>query len=708
LASIEGLVENNTDWIDCRSPIARFRIAPPREGVVMSLIYRPRPAASRRFRIQAACVVAGLLVSPAIGAGKEVPWPEIPEAERALTMIPQDPEADAVVLLNERHGRIDRRADDWVNIQRYHWRMKIFTQAGERFGNVTIPASRYSRVSNIRARTIKTDGTVVALGEDQVFEKVLYKAGAWKVSEWVFSFPAVEPGVIIEYTYDRHDNYILYLQPFYFDGPEYTLKARMTQGVLKQMAYSFLCEMCPAGASPTVSKWNEGKQKGEFYEIELNNLPGYREEMLMPPRREAGARAEMVLMRWKGMGTYGLGRLDDFFIDWASVARYVGTYYKRAVDQGLIWMKPELERWTEGIADPRARVEAVIRHVQRDFQGVNWRGITGWSRPVREIIESKVADDEEKAVLILTALRLLKVEVWPALTCGIDYGSVNPGFFSLSQFSHVVMALPDSEGKIEWIDPSIDWAPLGFGSWRDSGADALLVKGLEGELIKLPKTLERSSTRYEVTLKPAQNGQADLAIEVEFAGEDAIEKRERWASSAGSAREEDLREWIRETRPGAELLSHEFVNLGELGEPLRLKMTARAPGLVTVADGVILVSNCVLTCYTSNPVSHRKRIHPIYVDRGWNIKESLTIVPPEGMRAVEVPAPAVAKAGLGKLTLRCSQESGGSARCRTDFVAPRRRWHPNEVENLRLMFDRIVEADRGMVAFRAEEGEAGS
>jgi hypothetical protein len=78
------------------------------------------------------------------------------------------------------------------------------------------------------------------------------------------------------------------------------------------------------------------------------------------------------------------------------------------------------------------------------------------------------------------------------------------------------------------------------------------------------------------------------------------------------------------------------------------------------------------------------------------------------MRAVEVPAPAVAKAGLGKLTLRCSQESGGSARCRTDVVAPRRRWHPNEVENLRLMFDRIVEADRGMVAFRAEEGEAGS
>jgi len=67
-------------------------------------------------------------------------WSNITPEERALKRVEQDPEADAVVLLNERNGKILRKADDFVNVLDYHFRYKILTERGKRYGDVEIGA----------------------------------------------------------------------------------------------------------------------------------------------------------------------------------------------------------------------------------------------------------------------------------------------------------------------------------------------------------------------------------------------------------------------------------------------------------------------------------------------------------------------------------------------------------------------------------------
>ena len=108
--------------------------------------------------------------------GKAEVWPEITQDERDLKRVEQDPDADAVVLLKERNGRILKRADDVVNVIDVHVRSKVLNERGKRYGDVQIKAGKYSRVSNIRARTIKADGTVVSLAPDPIFEKVTLPA----------------------------------------------------------------------------------------------------------------------------------------------------------------------------------------------------------------------------------------------------------------------------------------------------------------------------------------------------------------------------------------------------------------------------------------------------------------------------------------------------------------------------------------------------
>ncbi len=662
------------------------------------------------------CLGLALVLLPAGGTSlraaapsKEQPaetWPEITPEERALKRVEQDPDADAVVLLNERNGKIFRRADDFVNVLGYHFRYKILTERGKRYGDVEIEAGKYSRVSNIRARTVKPDGTAVPVAPDQVFEKVTFQVGDYKETAWVFHFPAVEPGAILEFRYDRHDNSLLFIDPFYFARSEFTLRARVTQAIPEDMGYTVLCDLCPGNQTPTVSPWREGKAKGQIYTMELRDLPAYKEEQLMPPPRDANPRLEMLLAHWKDRAIWGLGRQNQFFIDWPSVALYAWSYYQDAMKTGLSDIRPVVESWVQGIADPQEKVKAVFRHVQRDFRYRPYTQVFGRSHSIEWILKQMLADNEDKAVLLMTALKAIGMDSYTALVSGKDGGSLNPKFFSLSQFTHTVLAVPQSSGGYLWLDPTIGYAPFGFVPWKDSGAEALLIRDGKGEMVTLPTKNELTASRYKVTVKPHKDGKADVDVEAEFIGEDAVDLREELAPAAEAARKTYLEKWVQKKRNGAVLNTYAIESLEDQDKPLRLKLGLEVPGLVTSADEVVLVRGCVLTCEESNPISRAPRQYPFYVDRGWNEDETVVIQAPEGMKPAQAPPSFSAKSSVASHTFSCLSKDDQAVKCSHAFVGRRNRWPASEQANVRAMYDKIVEADRTTVAFERSEADA--
>lgn len=652
----------------------------------------------------AAVLLAGSAHAAAKKIQAEGDWPPITDEERALQKVALDPEADAVVLSHERHGKIVQRAEDWVNALSVHQRLKVLTEAGKRFAQVRIPAGKRSRVSNLQARTVKADGTVVPVASDQIFEKVVLEVGPFRLVEMVFSFPAVEPGAILEYRYDRHDDVLIYLRPWFFEGPEFTLRSRVTQTIPGGMGYSILCELCPPGTQPEITDWREGSLKGQRYSMELKNLPGYREEILMPPQREAGPRLEMSLQSRKNWAFEALGRQDRILTDWASVAQWAGFYYDRAIKEGQADLKRTVDGWVQGLSDPQERIRAVVRHVQDDFRYIPFDDVYGFSRPLGTILKERSADNEEKAVLLRGALQAIGVDSEIALVAGKHLGSLNPKFFSFSQFTHAVVALTRSDGTRQWIDPTVSHAPAAFMPWKDSGAGALLIKGKDGALVDLPARSELSATRYRVEVRPQAGGRALLDVEAQYLGEDAIEARQELRPSGEEGRRQYLQRWAEARRAGAVLKSHAFENLDDLDKPLKIRMEIDAPGLVTQGDEVLLVRGCVLSCLESNPISRDRRTHPFYVDRGWKVEETVVIRPPEGVSAPTLPPRADAKSALASLSFTCSPLGGGTVQCARTYAAPRGRWAAAEAKNLRSLMEKIVEADRSMVAFQRLAG----
>ena len=663
-----------------------------------------------------ACLVLAWVASPQYETRFRTPtlaadrsaeaWSEVPPEERSLKRVDQDPDADAVVLLNERNGKILKEADETLNVLDYHIRYKILTERGKRYGTFEIPAGKYSRVSNIRARTVKPDGTAIMVSPDQIFEKVVFQVADYKETAWVFHFPAVEQGVILEVRYDRHDYSLLFIDPFYFPGPEFTLRARMTQAIPEDMGYTVLCDLCPNNQQPSVAPWHEAKAKGQMFTMELRDIPGYRAEDLMPPERDASPRLEMLLAHWRNAAIWGLGRQNRFFIDWPSVALYAWTYYQNAMKTGLSDVRPVVEGWVQGIGESQDKVKAVFRHVQRDFRYRPFERVFGASHTIAWILKNKIADNEDKAVLLMTALKAVGIDSYTALVSGKDGGSLNPNFFSFSQFTHAVVAVPQQGGSYLWLDPTVTYAAYGFVPWKDSGADALLIKDGKGEMVTLPAKNELSASRYKIAVKPLKDGRADVDVDAEFTGEDAVDLRDDLAPAAEAARKTYVESWIQKKRNGAALISYTIEDIEDQDKPLRLKMSLEVPGLVTSADEVVLVRGCVLTCKESNPISRAPRQFPFYVDRGWNEDESVVIQAPEGMKPSQAPPLFSTKSAVATHTFSCMSVDDKSVKCSHVFVGRRNRWPATEQANVRAMYDKIVEADRTTVAFERSDAIA--
>src|SRR5687767_7070024 len=105
--------------------------------------------------------------------------------ELAVKSVSGDAGADAVIL---DWVRID---DDTVSTSSEYFRIKILTDEGKKHAEVELPYvpgyPLYSKITDVQARTIRPDGTVVPF-DGKIYDKVLFKARRAAVRAKTFTF----------------------------------------------------------------------------------------------------------------------------------------------------------------------------------------------------------------------------------------------------------------------------------------------------------------------------------------------------------------------------------------------------------------------------------------------------------------------------------------------------------------------------------------
>src|SRR5579872_1113720 len=156
--------------------------------------------------------------SPRLFAGDD--WQPIDPADLKETSEPGAPNADAVILYRE-HRHDVLKGENVV-----YFRIKILTQKGkEKWSDVELPYDKkYTKIKDIKARTIRPDGTIV-LFEGNALDRTLLKGRHIKVQARVFTMPQVDIGSVIEYRYKVEERKCCLLREWIVQTELYQRKA---------------------------------------------------------------------------------------------------------------------------------------------------------------------------------------------------------------------------------------------------------------------------------------------------------------------------------------------------------------------------------------------------------------------------------------------------------------------------------------------------
>lgn len=140
-----------------------------------------------------------VVASPAlVGAQFQQPTNE----ELKMTADPKAPGTAAVYLYFE------ETTNDPQHYYSVYARIKVLQEKGKELATVELPYMQgNSRITDIKARTIHSDGTIIPLigkPDDLLIVRAMTKYGDFEVNRKVFNLPSVEVGSILEYRYEIH------------------------------------------------------------------------------------------------------------------------------------------------------------------------------------------------------------------------------------------------------------------------------------------------------------------------------------------------------------------------------------------------------------------------------------------------------------------------------------------------------------------------
>ena len=218
------------------------------------------------------------------------------DEELKMTADPKAPGAAAVYL------NIEEVANDPLHFQSVYIRIKVLQEKGKELATVELPyLSSSTKITDIKARTIHSDGTVIPLTgkpEDLLSAKMSEKDGEkLQFSRKIFTLPSVEVGSILEYRYElRYDDNHFSSPTWEIQRPYFVHKARYTFTPFKtflannQSASTMFLVDSRSRAVNSLIWWTIlpkdvtlKTDAAGLYHVDLTDIPAAPDEEWMPP-----------------------------------------------------------------------------------------------------------------------------------------------------------------------------------------------------------------------------------------------------------------------------------------------------------------------------------------------------------------------------------------------------------------------------------------
>ncbi len=583
------------------------------------------------------CFVVCLLARlHGVGYAK-VEWEEIDEAELKKTAYEEAPEAPAVILFDR--GRIDmgfiQGTRDFNIIREKYCRIKILTEKGYDYANVRILRHEKEKIDDLEARTILPDGKVIELDKNE-FHKNIIKTGG-DSGDWyetVFTFPALEPGCIIEYKYEKKSQNIFFIDKWYFQNELYTFHSKITAEILSFFSYTYY--LFPPGIirmqTGEEKLWYDGNvklQKGQFI-WELDSIPGIVNEPLSPPMNSYRTQIFFAMSAFRFPGQL---QKVPIFNSWNKVAETYFNMYSGI--KGSKEIKAAAEQCTGASTQKAEKIRDIFNYVKEHCRYKKSYVAEVYPTEPKATLKNKEGDTADLSALMIQMLRDVDIEAFPAVILTKHDPPFLNNFPSPTQFTKMIVYIPDPENPL-WINPAGSFVNCEMLPWDDQEQAAIIINSKEGTFSKTPSSTPAENViSHDATMTIGPEGSIEVVGSVTLSGvcEDIC------AGKIDGMTEEDCKKYVKEQvcpfNEDAEITALDIPqDLHDLDSLCIHYSFKSASGVQAISDRLIL-NPAISHRLSAEPFEALQRANPVFLKYPYSINVALRLNIPEGYELAE-------------------------------------------------------------------------
>lgn len=616
---------------------------------------------STHRRLSIACSIVlfcAFLSLPAMGQYKE--WKPIsPEEISAKTPVVEK-DADAEALFWEQ--RIDDSASDELDMWHYV-RVKVFTERGrEKYSKFDIPYSKDTKVKNLAARVIKTDGTIVDVAEKDIFDREIVKAGGVKIKAKSFAVPNIEPGVIVEYKYKESID----------DAGASGMRLQLQRDLpVQRLIYYYK----PYNGDPMYQVYNTdnvsfNKDTKGYWMAQRTNVPAFRDEPRMPP--EDTVRPWLLLTSTRlnitsvsaGGLSFVIKNPDNPDSYWGAFAGEKSGTIKFILKKNKD-IKAAAEQITAGATSDDEKLRKLYDFCQKEIKNQFYNAsITAEQRRKLPAIKNMVDVLKRKEASVPGYVDWLFGALAGSL--GMDVrlaytGNRSQIFFSPrmtnDRLLHLSAIAVKSGTNYRFFNPGDPFLPYGMMPWHDEESMAILI-GPEDYLWKDTPVTPHSQSAHKRTaaLTLKEDGTLEGDVTVEITGQPALSYRQANYDETPEKHSEFLRDAIKARISSAEVTNMSVENVLDHTKPLIQRYRVSIPNYAQKTGKRLFVQPGFFEYGPSPVFSGSERKYGVFFPYPWSETDKIEIKLPAGftLDSADKPAPISDPQKIGQLKIDIS------------------------------------------------------
>ncbi|HSN85967.1 MAG TPA: DUF3857 domain-containing protein [Thermoanaerobaculia bacterium] len=481
--------------------------------------------ASRRSLVSALTFAAAVFL---LLPGQAEAFPEITAAERALTAVPGDPGASAVVLFRKAQLFMDDpMQSDPASLLQVKIRRKILKEDGKKYGEVTIHHSQWTRLTGLKGRTVLPDGREVPLPDKAVFKRKT--SASEKSYVTTVAFPSVEVGSILDYEYDIRFPSIFWLEPWYFQEEVPTLYSEIIYDVPGIVEFkSWMRDTMRTGIRSELTPMSRGNRVRAWGE----NLQAVPDEPHNLPFADLASRFMLVPLK-----IHYPGEVVELFNDWATTCDLYHESYERARKKSKA-AQAKGRTLTAGLTDRQEIARTLYRFVRDEIETEAVIGVGLAEKATSDsMLQNKRGNLTGKSVLLWSMLGAAGFDARLVWVADRWSGTIDPQIANPWWFDRTLVAI-DLDGRRVFLDPTDRTLAFGRISPDLEGTTALIVDRKKPETITLP------TLPFEQNLRLAKVA-LDLDAEGRLTGRGSLtlDGHQAWKEILPRGAEETLKAW---------------------------------------------------------------------------------------------------------------------------------------------------------------------